>query len=110
MEIKKTRIQDKKEFVVDGDFLRFREYFPETDTYVYERYSRSGEMTSYEVVRPKYIKQDGERIGIYPSNSDWGTLGKTVWKSRYSRRIIDFLVGTKDWSAESIYEFKKTLD
>lgn len=100
---KYSKIQDKKEFSFEGDLVKFLEYYPETDTYVYER------SLSYEVVRPRYVIQDGEKIGVYPSNSDWGSYGKTVWKSRYSRRIIDFLVGTKDWSAENIYEFKKTL-
>lgn len=101
---KYTKIQDKKEFGFEGDLVKFLEYYPETDTYVYERSS------SYEVVRPVYIKQDGERIGVYPSNSDWGKRGMTVWKSRYARRIIDFLVSTRDWGAENIYQFKKTLD
>ena len=104
MEIRQTRIQDKKEVKVEGDVAVFREYYPETDTYVYER------SASYEVVRPRYIKQDGEVIGVYPSASEWGTLGLTVWKSRYARRVIDFLVGTRDWTPENRYRFKKTLD
>ena len=106
---KSTRIQDRTEFGQDGHKIVFKEYFPETDTYVYCRYS-GGYLSTYEVVRPKYIMQDGERIGVFPSSSDWGHLGMTVIAgTRYARKEIDFLVSTKDWSSENLFKFRKSL-
>lgn len=106
--IKYTSIKDKKEFFSDGHKIKFLEYYPDTDVYVYGRYV-DGELTSYEVVHPRYVRQDGERTPVYPSPNDWGRYGMTVWNSSHARKEIDFLVGTKDWSPENLHRFKQSL-
>lgn len=105
-EIWRTPIEDRFEFNVHGGVCRRVSYNPDTNVYVYER------STCIEVVKPKYVRQpDGTRVGIYPSDEDFGTYGYCISSNAwYKDQMVEFLVNNPDkWGAQDIYEFKKTL-
>ena len=79
MEVFCKDISGLKETTYQGDILRFKEYVPEYNKYLYERYMvRNGKETlvGYEIVIPvKYKNPDGSIVRVYPSSSQFGTKG-----------------------------------
>ena len=79
--IKQTPIQEKKEFTFDGSTLKFVEYNPETNTYLYSRWFGKnspgyGRQMGWEVVKPVKRKQpDGTIVECYPNSEQFGTHG-----------------------------------
>lgn len=77
---------------------------PETGWWLYERED------CYEVVKGRpYTNPNGEKVLVYPSESDWGAYGYTIPKCWWAKPTIDFIMGRKTISAEEMHEFKKTL-
>lgn len=63
---------------IKGETFRLLQYFPSTDIYVYERtYGKKniGIHKCIEVIRPVYVKQDGQRIPTYPCSEQFGSYG-----------------------------------
>lgn len=86
----KTSIKDKKEFVFDGSKLKFVEFNPENNLYLYERFfdengPGKGRRMGWEVVTPVNRKQpDGSTVECYPSSEQFGRYGR-FYPPRFSR-------------------------
>lgn len=104
-------ISEVKTFEKYGDVFTQVSYNPETGWYLYERVNKEDhDRSHYEVVRGKrYVNPDGKAVMVYPGERDWGTYGYTVMKTKWSEKIIDFIMSAKTHSAQEMYEFKKTL-
>lgn len=80
-----TDIREKKEFIFQGDLLKFSEYYPQSNRYLYERYfNRDGKwvLYGYEVVIPvKHRNPDGTISEVYPSSEKFGTHGWFIPKN-----------------------------
>lgn len=76
-DIKRTDIKDKKEFTIQGDKLvQLEEVDPVNRIYVYGRYTSSGVLYAYEVVKGvRYKDSDGSIIYMYPSSEMFGSKG-----------------------------------
>ena len=108
-EIYATDISEKKEFTKYGDTFRQVRNNPETGWWLYERTSKFG-VKHYEVVKGKpKINPNGEKVFVYPSDSDWGIYGYTIPECWWAQPTIDFIMGRDTTSAQEMYEFKKTL-
>ena len=112
--ITRKDISEQKEFTKYGDTFTQIKNNPETGWWLYKRVSNeafNGEhIESYEVVRGKpYKNPNGEKVLVYPSESDWGVYGYTIPKCWWAKPTIDFIMERDTISAQEMYEFKKTL-
>lgn len=90
--VKRTAIADKKEFTFEGDRIVQKECVDqERQIYVYERYSSSGRLMGYEVVRGVKKKDgDGEVKYVYPRSEEFGSYGYFIsaqWKDDIDKYV-----------------------
>ena len=96
MKIFKTPIEEKKEFTVDGDTLKFKAYNKNTGIYIYERFHNGGKV-AYEVIKPTRCKQpDGTPLKCYPSTAQFGTYGRYFPSNSYEKAKCYF--ENPDWA------------
>ena len=79
----KKDISEKKEFVAEDSLLKQLDYNSDSGMYLYGRYffkncrkEKIGQLMGYEIIKPvKYKNPDGTIVGVYPSNSQFGSNG-----------------------------------
>ena len=87
-DIKTRPIDELRAFTKWNDTFTRIAYNPETDVFIFRRTNKDGNVTCYEVVKPRL--RDG--IRCYPSSDDFGTFGFCFANSERDRaRAFEFL-------------------
>ena len=90
--IKPIPIDELRAFTKWNDTFTRIAYNPETDVFIFQRTNKDGNVTCYEVVKPRL--RDG--IRCYPSSDDFGVFGFCFANSERDRaRAFEFL--KKGW-------------
>ena len=86
--IKRIPIDDLCAFTKWNDTFTRIAYNPETDVFIFRRTNKDGEVTCFEIVKPRL--RDG--IRCYPSSDDFGIYGFCFSTSKRDRERMDYLL------------------
>ena len=88
--IKTIPIDDLRAFTKWNDTFTRIAYNPKTDVFIFQRTNKEGNVTCYEVVKPRL--RDG--IRCYPSSDDFGIFACELIFDTYSEFCMQSLAGS----------------